>query len=155
MHVPEALVLYRLHEDGQITGGGMNQVRRTRDWVRYVELVARQLDGEGEPVGRLDALRWRALVWAAHRAVGSLRNGEASADDFDTRFGLAESGVFWLIGWAKRVRAGLRARTVGTRFPPFYQAGALTSRQRTSFARLATNLFRGRTYTVLEGSQHP
>ena len=129
VHVPDVLVLYRLHESGQITGAGMSQVKRATDWLRCVEVVASQLEGEGEPVGRLDALRWRALVWAAHRQSGLIRNDKASAEGFDTRFGLLESALFWVMGCTKRFRAGLRARVAGTRFPPFYKPGVLTSVQ--------------------------
>lgn len=130
VHVPEALVLYRVEGEDQITGGGMKQTRRLLDWVRYSEIVARQLDGKGEPVGRVDALRWRAIVWAAHRQAAHLPDSAALVHEFDTRFGLGETVLFWLVAHARRLRSGLRGRLGGTRFPACYQPGPLTSDQK-------------------------
>jgi glycosyltransferase involved in cell wall biosynthesis len=130
VYVPEALVLYRVHEEGQITGAGMRQAQRTLDWLRYSEIVARQLGGEGEPVRRVDALRWRAIVWAAHRQATRSLGCAAPTGEFDTQFGWPEAGLFWLMAQAKRLRAGLRARVIGTRVPPCYQPDALSSAQK-------------------------
>ena len=60
------------------------------------ELVAAQLDQEGEPVRRIDALRWRAIVWAAHRQAAKMDGGITPVDRIVSRFGPVEAGLFWL-----------------------------------------------------------
>lgn len=129
VHVPEALVLYRVHEEGQISAGGMTSAARALDWMRFAEIVMGQLNGEGEPVEPLDALNWRATVWAAHESAARVAGGAALEQGYDTRFGRAESGFYWLLKRAAQLRAGLRWRLSGTRVPPFFQPGALTSNQ--------------------------
>jgi GT2 family glycosyltransferase len=130
VHVPEAVVLYRVHEGHQISQGALGKARRVRDWIHCTELVAGQLDKEGEPVRRIDAVRWRAIVWAAHRQAAHMHDGAASVDDLEPRFRLVEAQLFWLVAQAKRLRAGLRARIIGTRVPPSYQPGALSTAQK-------------------------
>ena len=72
VHVRDALVLYRVHEEGQISAGALGRARRVRDWAHFSETVLRQFGGPGEPISRLDSIRWRATVCAARNAVASL-----------------------------------------------------------------------------------
>jgi glycosyltransferase involved in cell wall biosynthesis len=130
VHVPDALVLYRFHETNQITSSGMSAERRKRDWVRFSEIVAGQLDAAGEPVGRLDRLRWRATVWAAHSNIDCANEQRALATEFSRRFGPAEAMLCRLLNEAKRIHGGVRARLQGSRVPSYYRAGELTDLQR-------------------------
>src|SRR5262249_45658228 len=126
VHVPDAIVIYRMHQENQISGSALNQVRRARDWIHCTELVASQLDQQGELVRRMDALRWRAIVWAAHRHATKMNGGAAPVDCIDFQFGPGEAGLFWLMAQAKRLCAGLRARVIGSAFPRYYQLGPLS-----------------------------
>jgi GT2 family glycosyltransferase len=129
VHVPEALVLYRVHGTDQITGGGMKQARRTLDWLRYCEVVASQFDGEGETVSWVDALRWRATVWAASQEAAKVEGNAPSGGNTAVRFGTTEAALFWLAAHARCLRAGARGRLLGTRFPACYQSSPLTGDQ--------------------------
>ena len=128
VHVPQAIVLYRVHTSGQITAGGMDAARRRRDWLRYTELVARQLDADGDRVRRVDALHWGAIVWAARREVDD-NDGDFLIMDGNS-YRQWEKAVFALLNHRKRISGGLRARMTGSRLPSAYRAAPLTEIQK-------------------------
>lgn len=125
VYVPDALVLYRVHPAGQITFGGMSEVRRKRDWLKYTEIVARELELGNIVSSRLDRLFWEATVWKAQREL--LQLGEGVRDE--KSYGFAKATGVRLLVEASRVRAGLRSRIAGTRMPPWYKVSRLTESQ--------------------------
>lgn len=139
VHVPEALMLYRVHEEGQISAGALGRVRRVRDWARYAETVMRQLDGPGEPVSPIDILRWRAIVCAARNDEASLPGPAIAGNSPGIQFGSMESLLYRLLERAGQVRAGLRQRVSGTRVPSFFQQGPLTEAQKQLIRQLGYN----------------
>ena len=124
VHVPEAMVLYRLHGAEQISRGGMALQRRARDWDRYVSVVAAQL---GETAGLSDSdrrhWRWRQFEAAqALREAGIERAGEIA-------LGLPSRIGFCADRLGRRVRAGLTRRLGGSSFGAAYGPGPLDARQ--------------------------
>jgi glycosyltransferase involved in cell wall biosynthesis len=130
VHVCEALVLYRVHEEGQISGGALGRARRVRDWAHYSETVLRQLDGVGEPISRFDTIRWRATVCAAQKAVASLPEPSNQWNSQDIQFGPLETLFSRVLVRVREVTAGMRQRVSGHRWPFFYRPGALTEAQK-------------------------
>jgi glycosyltransferase involved in cell wall biosynthesis len=154
VHVPDALVLYRVHEQGQISAGGTARTKRVIDWAHYAETVMRQLDGPGEPVSVLDILRWRAVVYAARKDLMALPSQTITGHSSEVQFGSVEALLHRLLKRAGQVRAGLRQRTSGTRFPSFFQLGALTESQKELIRQLGYKALDTRDmYAVAEGSE--
>ena len=130
VHVRGALVLYRVHQEGQISVGALGKARRIRDWAHFSETVLRQLGGPGEPISRFDSIRWRATVCAAQSAVASLPEPSNEWNSPDIQFGPLETLFSRALVRARQVTAGVRQRVSGHRLPFFYRPGALTETQK-------------------------
>ena len=113
VHVPEALLLYRLHGGYQISLGGMDGGKRAADWLRYVKVVSEQLDGAPE-VTPADLRQW-------HRRAADSRRAANGADERS----LIERAVQLLDQTADRVAR----RVAGSNWPVPYQAAQLTAAQ--------------------------
>lgn len=124
VHVPEAIVLYRLHGGEQISRGGMALQRRARDWDRYVGVVAAQL-GETAGLSDSDRRHWR---WRQFEAAQGLREAGIESDG-EIALGLSSRIGFRADRLAHRVRAGLTRRLGGSSFAAPYGSGPLYSRQ--------------------------
>ena len=125
VHVPEEIVLYRLHGGEQISRGGMARQRRARDWERFVGIIADQLVDIPE-LGAADLRRWQ---WRRFEVVQGLREAgiepETKIDlSLPARLGLS------LYGLAGRIRAGTARRLGGSSFAAGYGSGPLDARQR-------------------------
>ena len=130
VHAGEALVLYRVHQEGQISVDALGKARRIRDWAHFSETVLRQLGGPGEPISRFDSMRWRATVCAAQKAVASLPEPTNEWNSPDIQFGLLETLFSRVLVRVREVTTGVRQRVSGSRLPFFYRPGALTEAQK-------------------------
>jgi len=131
VHVPEALVLYRLHAGQQISRGGMAQARRARDWAHYVGVVAAQLDGL-ENLSARDRQYWR---WREHDAAQALRALDAAAAPppaMATSRRLEWAAIRQVRRWA----AGVSRRLGGSSFSRAYGPGNLTAAQHDRLAAI-------------------
>jgi glycosyltransferase involved in cell wall biosynthesis len=124
VHVPGAMVLYRLHAN-QISLGGIPNEKRTRDWVKFAGIVAADLDtGAAVPVG--DRQAWREL----------------QADQALREVNVAPSGEVALNGWERlALRSKQTARRIARRLRGHgwatpYQTGPLTAEQDEQLARI-------------------
>ena len=124
VHVPEALVLYRLHGGEQISRGGMARQRRARDWEHYISVVADQLAGTGG-LSATDRRHWR---WRQFEAARDLR--EAGIEpDAAVELGLASRFALGLDRTGRRVRGGLARRIGGSNFSVPFGPGPLDPAQ--------------------------
>ncbi|MBC2664433.1 glycosyltransferase family 2 protein [Novosphingobium flavum] len=125
VHVPEALVLYRLHDGAQISRGGMAAQRRAADWLKYCTIVAEAIAQAPSGVSAADRAQWQWSVWDARRqydrAFGS--TDQAAATPFPQEI------AFQLKALHKRLRAGLGRRTIGSSLPRPYRPGRLSAVQ--------------------------
>ena len=124
VHVPEALVLYRLHGGEQISRGGMARQRRAKDWAKYVGVVADQLAEVAGP-SEADQRHWH---WRAFEAERELR-AAGIEPDAEVALGLASRLGLQGDRLAQRVRAGLARRTGGSSFGAAYGPGPLDTAQ--------------------------
>ena len=124
VHVPEALVLYRLHGGEQISRGGMASQRRAKDWARYVGVVADQL-GDAAGLSDSDRRHWR---WRAFEAARGLR---AAGIESETAVELSQFSQLARRGdrLANRIRAVIGRRLGGSSFGAAYGPGPLDARQ--------------------------
>ena len=129
VHVPEALVLYRLHAGSQISRGGIAAEHRARDWAHYLGIVGRQLDGV-QGIGRRDRQLWKWRQREAAAELKALVPGAPAPPELPL-FGRIAGALAKRI---RRWRAGASRRLGGSSFPTPYQAGELTHGQQ---ARLA------------------
>ena len=131
VHVPEAMVLYRLHGGEQISRGGMALQRRARDWDRYVSVVAAQL-GEIAGLTTADRRHWR---WRQFEAAQGLR--EAGIEPAgEIALGLPSRIGFRADRLGHRIRAGLTRRLGGSSFAAPYGSGPLDPLQATLLAEI-------------------
>ena len=125
VHVPEALVLYRLHGGEQISRGGMARQRRARDWDRYVAVI----DGHLAETGGLDAADRRHWRWQQFEAARGLR--EAGVEPgAAVELGLASRLALGFDRTGRRIRGGLARRRGGSSFSPAFGAGPLDAHQK-------------------------
>jgi len=124
VHTPEALVLYRLHDGAQISRGGMAAQRRAADWLKYCTIVAEAI-AQAPQVSAADRAQWQWSLWDARRqhdrAFGS--SDHAGATPLPAEIG------FRLKALAKRLRAGLGRRTIGSSLPRPYGPAPLDPTQ--------------------------
>ena len=113
VHVPDALLLYRVHSGSQISLGGMDGGKREADWLRYLAAVSDQLDGAAD-VTPADLRQWRRFATAAQRSAqgGGIRSlGE-------------RAGLLW-----NKVADRVTRKLAGSGWPVPYQAARLTAAQ--------------------------
>lgn len=114
VHVPEALVLYRLHFGAQLSRGGVDEARRAADWLHYTRLVSEALAAAPERVAPADRVRWARV-----------------ARDAEVLAGLAPADLpFRARALGRRWRSGLARRLTGSSFARPFQPGRLDERQR-------------------------
>ena len=88
VHVPEALVLYRLHGGEQISRGGMALQRRAKDWAKYVGVVADRLaDTAGLSEADRRHWRWREIEAARGLREAGIASGTAVELGLSSRIG--------------------------------------------------------------------
>ena len=124
VHVPGALVLYRLHPGHQISGGGMATPRRAADWSRFLGVVADQL-ADIANVAQADRERWR---WLQREAAADLARLDLAAP------ALPEPGLVSRLQWqadrlARAVGKRVSRRIDGSTFPAQYGQAPLTVAQ--------------------------
>ena len=124
VHVPEAMVLYRLHGGEQISRGGMARQRRAKDWAKYVGVVADQL-GEVAGLSDSDQRHWRWRQFEAERGLREVGIEPESAVELGLRSRIGLRGDRLV----QRVRAGLARRTGGSSFGAAYGPGPLDADQ--------------------------
>ena len=124
VHVPEALVLYRLHGGEQISRGGMARQRRAKDWAKYVGVVADQL-ADTAGLSEADRRHWRWREFEAARGLreAGIASGIAVELGLSSRIGLRGDRL------ANRIRAGVSRRLGGSSFGAAYGSGSLDGHQ--------------------------
>lgn len=125
VHTPDTLVLYRLHDGGQISQGGMQNAKRVRDWLRYTQIVQSQLDGPGAAVAAADKQAWAVSVRDARRAFLALPEADQAGIDPGPEPSMGVN----LMGEARRIQRGLRRRASGQDFAPVYAPSQITPAQ--------------------------
>ena len=125
VYTPDVLVLYRLHDGGQISRGGMAVQRRATDWLKYTTIVADALErGHGE-WSQSDENCWRRCVWHAKQQARRV----AGLTDTAPLASRGEDFLFQAKSLEKRLRTGLSRRITGSSFGRAYQPKALSLRQ--------------------------
>ena len=124
VHVPEALVLYRLHGGEQISRGGMALQRRAKDWAKYVGVVADRL-ADTAGLSEADRRHWRWREFEAARGLreAGIASGIAVELGLSSRIGLRGDRL------ANRIRAGVSRRLGGSSFGAAYGPGSLDGHQ--------------------------
>jgi glycosyltransferase involved in cell wall biosynthesis len=114
VHVPNTLVLYRLHPANQISGSALGAQKRAADWVKYTSRIMSLIEQYPERFPWWDRYVWRGEVaraeWHFKRLYGSSLKVEAMAK--------------WHNAWRGVVR-----RLRGSAFNEFYRVGPLTDAQ--------------------------
>jgi glycosyltransferase involved in cell wall biosynthesis len=124
VHVPEALVLYRLHYGAQLSRGGINDARRAGEWFKFTQAISQTIAAQPQAFTRADRAHWR---WTAHEAA---LDHHRLADPA-TPHGLSAltRALVPLRKHLKRWRAGAARRLTGTRLSRAYGVGPLTAMQ--------------------------
>lgn len=76
VHVPDALVVYRVHAENQISSGSeFKNLERARDWLNYKEIVLECLERDGAMYSEAGRARWRYETSLARSMVRTLEEG--------------------------------------------------------------------------------
>jgi hypothetical protein len=128
--VPDCLVLYRLHEMGQITASGTSKNHRIIDWENFLQIVESQLI---ESQIRVDPLTW--LIFQAQRRkslkyLNTIPDRPQSIDkNNSSNYSPFLGTIYGAINFSKRIESGLRGRLTGSRYSRPYQTSYPTEYQ--------------------------
>ena len=129
LHVPDSLVLYRVHDGGQITTTGTSAFYRANDWVKYLDVVDKQIADQRLEFDWLTRLHWASRLWQAQRDYSHLCPVGGQDVALRRQYSFPESAALWSLDFLQRVQAGLRSRCGGTRYQRQYRAAVSTERQ--------------------------
>jgi glycosyltransferase involved in cell wall biosynthesis len=117
VHVPDTLVLYRLHPSNQISGSALGSSTRTADWFKFTSRIMSLIEQSPEKFSWWDRRIWsQEVALAKYYVERSQRNH---------RLGLkSETMARFRTGWR-----GLKRRWRGSAFSESYRVGPLTDTQ--------------------------
>jgi len=118
--VPDCLVLYRLHDLGQITASGTTKNHRTIDWAKYLQIIDTQLKASHLKLDWLTKLFWQARLWRAAMDLKNLQPTDKMI--FHDQHSRIMEQLYKVIHFYWRVDAGVRGRLSGSRYSHPYQA---------------------------------
>jgi glycosyltransferase involved in cell wall biosynthesis len=125
VHVPETLVLYRLHPSNQISGSALHSSTRAADWFKYTSRILSSIEQNPERFSWWDRHIWRQEVafaeYQLYRTAGCGLDGAKK-----NRTWVLKSEVMALCRTKWR---GLKRRLRGSAFSEFYSVGPLTNLQ--------------------------
>ena len=123
-HTPDALILYRLHAQDQISGGPPNSsLRRAKDWLRYKETVLSRLETDKNAFSHTELIRWRRETDEARDMLNRLEAG-----------GVGESKS--TVSFVRDLASRARRRLAGRRFDFCYGEGELSFAQADQIRKL-------------------
>jgi glycosyltransferase involved in cell wall biosynthesis len=125
VHVPDTLVLYRVHPSNQISGSALGSRARAADWLKYTKHIMKAIYERPDRFSRLDQLVWLAEVAFARRQVKKLSGAESKGEEgsFRSRFTTDMLATFRVL------RSGLERRLARSGFKASYQTGPLQDSQ--------------------------
>jgi glycosyltransferase involved in cell wall biosynthesis len=125
VHVPNTLVLYRLHSSNQISGSALRPSTRAVDWFKFTSRVMNLIDQNPERFSRLDRRIWgRELAFARYQLDGSDRCELGDSEWHYLSALKAETMALCRTKWR-----GLKRRLRGSAFSELYGVGPLTDYQ--------------------------
>jgi glycosyltransferase involved in cell wall biosynthesis len=125
VHVPDTLVLYRLHPSNQISGSALRSSIRAADWLKYTSRIMSLIEQSSERFSWWDRYIWRQEVASAEYQL--YRTARCGLDDNKRNYvwGLkSEAMAMCRTKWR-----GLKRRLRGSAFRKFYHVGPLTNPQ--------------------------
>ncbi len=128
--VPDCLVLYRLHEMGQITASGTSKNHRIIDWENFLQIVESQLIESHVKVDQLTWLIFKAQRRKSLKYLNSIPDRPQSIDKNNSSYYSPFLGtIYGTINLSKRIESGLRGRLTGSRYSRPYQTSYPTEYQ--------------------------
>ena len=124
VHVPETLVLYRLHPSNQISGSALRSSARAADWFKYTSRIMGLIEQRPERFSWWDRHIWRQEVAFAKYQL--YRSAFCELDNNKRKRWRLKSEVMATCRTAWR---SLKRRLRGSAFSEFYGVGPLTDPQ--------------------------
>ena len=125
VHVPNTLVLYRLHSSNQISGSALRPSSRAVDWLKFTSRVMNLIDQNPERFSWLDRRIWgRELAFARYKLDRSDRCELGDSEWHYLSALKAETMALCRTKWR-----GLKRRLRGSAFSELYGVGPLTDYQ--------------------------
>lgn len=126
-HTPETIVLYRLHASQQISGSGLNELRRVRDWALYKEIVWNWIGPDSNNFSYFDRMIWQHDLFEAQRELATL----------DKSISVEREAVIpRLLATAYKLHRRLLRKLTNVKASPAYGEAPLTVDQRALLADL-------------------
>jgi glycosyltransferase involved in cell wall biosynthesis len=125
VHVPDTLVLYRLHSSNQISGSALRSSTRAADWVKFTARIMSLIEQSPERFSWRDRRIWRREVAFAEYQLYRTARREVDDNRRNYVWGLkSEAMAMCRTKWR-----GLKRRLRGSAFSKFYGVGPLTDPQ--------------------------
>jgi len=117
VHVPDTLVLYRLHRSNQISGSALGSRARSTDWLNYTKYIMKAIEDNPGRFSPLDRLVWLAEVAFARRQLNQF---DCPGTDRDKEF-LRSRLTSDVLATFRILRRGIERRLSGSGFHACYQ----------------------------------
>jgi glycosyltransferase involved in cell wall biosynthesis len=125
VHVPDTLVLYRLHPSNQISGSALRSSTRAADWFKYTSRIMSLIEQSPGRFSWWDRRIWRQEVAFAKDQVDRSACCDLEAGKRKRREELkSEATAMCRTAWR-----GFKRRLRGSAFSEFYGVGPLTDAQ--------------------------
>jgi glycosyltransferase involved in cell wall biosynthesis len=118
--VPDCLVLYRLHDLGQLTASGTTKNFRMIEWAKYLHIVDTQLKESQIKLDWLTKLFWQVRLWKAKMDLKNIQSMDMMT--YHNQYSRIMEQLYKVIDFYWRVEAGVRGRLLGSRYSRPYQA---------------------------------
>ncbi|MCB1122020.1 MAG: glycosyltransferase family 2 protein [Verrucomicrobiae bacterium] len=126
---PDSLVLYRTGNEGKLTGSGLNNAMRFKEWISFL-LYAREQSLEKGATDPLNWLGYRMRLWQATQDLEGLPELSEWKNRSLELLGRKFSHKFYpFLRFFYRVMGGLQVRLVGGRAPSCFRIGPLNVHQ--------------------------
>lgn len=133
IHTPDTLVLYRVDNEGKLTGSGMANLKREVEMARYLLWLREQFLAAREQQDPLDWIAYRGRLLNTEQQLQKLGEDdwrEQVRSLLDSRPAFLQSPRLFFRGLASRLRGGLSQRIVGYRGHSAYRLAPVSPHQR-------------------------
>jgi glycosyltransferase involved in cell wall biosynthesis len=124
VHVPDTLVLYRLHPLNQISGSALSSSTRAADWFNYTLRIMSLME---ESPGRFSW--WDRRIWRQEVAFAKYQLDRSAGFDLEAGKQKQRGGLETATAMCRTAWRGFKHRLRGSAFSEFYGIGPLTDLQ--------------------------
>jgi glycosyltransferase involved in cell wall biosynthesis len=111
---PDCLVLYRLHDEGKLSGSGTTSLKKSEELTKAARYIQSNLNGHTDDISKFSKLLLQFRFHEIEKHGGSSITPEPST--------FLEKAFFTILSFQDRIIMGLRRRIIGHAWNSFYYA---------------------------------